>query len=92
MSPNSDAPQPDTIAPGTTAPAGETTDSYARKLSLALMSVLRDKGLLDDADLHTILMAVDRSVRAEREALAGRSPKVNPGPPAGSPPPIDMEL
>lgn len=82
MSPNSDPPQPNT--PEVTNNAA--TDSYARKLNLALMSVLRDKGLLSDAELQTILLAVNRSVRAEQGAAT------NGAVAKGEPPSIDMNL
>ena len=83
MSPNSASPQPD-AADSPESVKSEAVDAYARKLGLALLSVLRDKALLSDAEVQTILIAVNRSMRAERKAAetAGED----------EPPSIDMEL
>lgn len=57
--------------------------AYARKLGLALLSVLQDKGVLTETDVNTILIAVNRSIQHEavqhqaepQDATGGAAPR-----------------
>ncbi|AFZ66185.1 hypothetical protein [Deinococcus peraridilitoris] len=55
---------------------------YAKKLGLAILSVLQDKGVLSSTDVNTILLAVNRSVQQSAK----------PSETGASVPQIDMEL
>ena len=73
----------------TTSSASDTQleGTYARKLGLAILSVLQEKGVFSEKDVDTILLAVNRAMQQQRAPE-----KAEPGNAETAVPRIDMEL